>query len=103
VQASAQTANTPRYPDEGALPNLGTIPSDGIILCFGMSQANYECGGSPPGGAGGWQSISTVPIPVVNGARSGWDTRDITEQPTFIGVKSSSRFAKPGIPTPTWC
>ena len=96
AQAPAQTANTPRYPDEGTPPNLGSIPMDGILLCFGMSQANYECSGSPPGGPGGWQSISTIPIPVVNGARSGWDTRDIIEQPDIFWDEVEQQIRQAG-------
>ena len=92
---SSAYANEPRFPDEGSPPDLGEIPTNGILLCIGMSQAVWECTGAPPG-AGGWVATNNLPIPVVNGANSGWDTRRIMADPAEYWSRVENNIRQAG-------
>lgn len=92
------SANEPRYPDGGTAPAGISVSADGVILCIGMSQANWTCEGAPPNNtaSAGWREQSTLPAPVVNGAISGWDTRRIMADPDEYWSRVEQRIRQAG-------
>ena len=91
------TGQVPLYPD-GNHPaaDLPAIDEDAVLLCIGMSQANWECGGVIPENTGGWRDQTSLPINIVNGGIGGWDTRRILADPDSYWGRVQQRITDAG-------
>ena len=91
------TGLVPFFDDEGTPdPNVPVIDEGAVLLCIGMSQAVWECGGHPDvTGSEGWAAQSNLPVVIVTGAISGWDIESIMDDPTayWTGVEARLRAA----------
>jgi len=78
-------------------PNVPVIDEGAVLLCIGMSQAFWECGGHPDiAGSPGWAAQSTLPVVIVTGAVSGWDIESIMADPTAYWTEVEARLRAAG-------
>ena len=77
--------------------NVPVIDEGAVLLCIGMSQAFWECGGHPDvAGSPGWAAQSTLPVVIVTGAVSGWDIESIMADPTAYWTEVEARLRAAG-------
>ena len=78
-------------------PNVPVIDEGAVLLCIGMSQAFWECGGHPDiAGSPGWAAQSTLPVVIVTGAVSGWEIERITADPDTYWAEVEARLRAAG-------
>jgi len=78
-------------------PNVPVIDEGAVLLCIGMSQAHWECGGHPDiVGSPGWAAQSTLPIVIVDGAISGWEITRIMADPDTYWAAVETRVRDAG-------
>ena len=78
-------------------PNVPVIDEGAVLLCIGMSQAHWECGGHPDiAGSQGWAGQSTLPIVIVDGAISGWEITRIMADPDTYWAEVEARVRDAG-------
>ncbi len=87
------------FVDDAGTPeaSVPVIDEGAVLLCIGMSQANWECGGHPDiDGSPGWGAQSTLPVVIVNGAISGWEIQRITTEPDEYWAAVEDRVREAG-------
>ncbi|RZV36701.1 MAG: fibronectin type III domain-containing protein [Chromatiales bacterium] len=91
------TGLVPFFDSEGTPDSAVPVIDEGaVLLCIGMSQAHWECGGDPDVGQNGWAAQSNLPIVIVDGAISGWEITRIMADPGTYWAAVEQRLRDAG-------